>query len=238
MMNNRELFAEFSILVLKDLYDLFPIPNSLDKERHIGFTVGYPEPPIDSHFGIPGAGVYVGPDLAWVFDEEQQRKIWGSYNWDKCLESVQSLLQRALTSEETRRLLDYGVRPYTAEEKTKLEKWKMESDDYNESMDQYKSKEKVYLGSIQFLVNENYIRIKDIRKIDGKEAQNPDILIEQSFDRLQFILTSKGYIRLSKKPPLGPGSIYDGMKAYIKDKSVDAFAGAGASAILSALFGA
>jgi hypothetical protein len=77
----------------------------------------------------------------------------------------------------------------------------------------------------------------DLPEDTDKKYQPRDVLIERAINRLRFSLTNKGYVHLSKKPPLGKESIYSDMKAYVADKSVDAVAGAGAASILSVLLG-
>lgn len=83
-MKNKDLFAEFAVLILKELFDSFPIAITLDKERHLGDVIDYPEQPVRSYLGFPGAGVYVGPNLDFVFDEKQRQELWSCYDWESC----------------------------------------------------------------------------------------------------------------------------------------------------------
>jgi len=234
-MDNKEIFAEFAIMVLKDLFDSFPVAVGLDKTAHLGGVVSFPDQPFQSHFGVSGTGIYVGPDCSWEWcmSNEERQEYWEKYHWELCLKDTESLLKRNLSENERDKLLGDGIRPYSDSESEQLKKWRSRVKDYKETHEQQKHKEKVYIGTVQFLVNEGYIRFVDLPKQPNKKLQLSDILIERAFKSLRFMLTNKGYVHMNKKPPMGKGSLYDSMRSYVTDKAVDAFAGAGAGSLLT-----
>lgn len=236
-MRNKTIFEEFAVLVLKELCDSFPIPIKLDNAKHLEEVIDYPEQPFVSHFGIPGNGVYVGPDFEWVFDDTQRNELWGKYDWNRCINDTEALINRALTDKERTALLEQGVRPYSDLETELISEWRKKIEKFNEDSAQLKNKESIYTGTIQFLVHEGYVRIMDLPEFVDKKIQPPDVLIERALERLKFSLTNKGYVHLNRTAPLSKSSVYDGMKAYVADKSVDALMGAGAGSLLSLFLG-
>lgn len=235
-MKNDELFAEFAIIILKELYESFPIPMNMDKKEHLGAVVDYPVNPFGV-YGMLDIGIDVRPDCEWGkgFHKDADIKLWDDSKWAAVINEAETLLGRPLSAEEKDRLLAEGIRPFTETEKEQISIWRNEYENAREENYQYKHKESVYLGTVQFLVHEGFIRIIDIPVFTDKKVQPADVRIQKGFDTLKFALTNKGYVLLNKKPPLGKQSIYEGMKTFLAHKSIDAFTQAGASSILGAL---
>jgi hypothetical protein len=72
----------------------------------LGDVIDYPEQPVRSYLGFPGAGVYVGPNLDFVFDEKQRQELWSCYDWESCETNTEAIIGRTLSDEERKKLLE------------------------------------------------------------------------------------------------------------------------------------
>jgi hypothetical protein len=237
-MDNKDVFAEYAVLVLKELFDSFPVAIRFNKEEHLGKATFYPAAPFEIFTGFRTmvTGIYIGPDRGcrdFCVNEKEEKIKWNNFDWESCQKEAESLLQRELLDQEKADLLLDGVRPYTACESQQLKEWRAKIKTFEESCDQQKLKENIYFGTVQFLVSEGYIRIVDIPERINMKKQPSDVMIEKTFNILRFVLTNKGYIHMNRQPPVGEGSLYDIMKSYVANKTVDAFAGAGAGTLLT-----
>jgi hypothetical protein len=118
-----------------------------------------------------------------------------------------------------------------------MQKWKSKVRDYRETLEAQKHKKAVFTGTLQFLVNEGYVRLIDLPAYADKKLKPSDMLIKKSVASLELCLTNKGYIHLNKKPPISKDSVYDSIKSHVANKSVDVFTQLGAGSILSAFLG-
>lgn len=230
-MKNSDIFSEFAIRILKDLFEAFPTSARFPKDQYLGAVLSLPENPVtNDHWG---KGIYVGPDMSWALGPNAKATEWARFDWTSCLKEAEEAIGRPLTDEELRKLNADGVRPYTDEERRLVSDWKAEVAVYTETREQQETKESILIGTLQFLVNEGFVRIIDRAHRPGQALQPVDVAIERNLEALRFSLTSKGFIHLNRRGPLASGSFYDAIKSYVADKSVDAFAGAAAASILS-----
>lgn len=237
-LNNVELFNEFVLHVFDTLYGAFPVPRSLSPEEFVEKVelTDYPPQPFST---------YVGPDLEWAFTEASRDSFWTEHPWGEIVTQVEVLLERPLSEEERSELLNRGHRPLSLDEQRANLEWKEEKfrieairRSQEAQLEDAKQKRRIFIATLQFLVNENLIRFTDLSPPQAGEVLNPpDILIEQATKHLQFVLTSKGFTHLNR--PFKDGKVmeevtlYQAIKRTLKEKATDGVGAVGIQTLVA-----
>lgn len=240
-MKNVALFNDFVLQIFDHLYDHFPVPCTINPEDFIAKVELSPYPPCP-------VTTYCGPDHSWFVPtkEEPYEKMWAAHPWAATLEETEALLSRKLTDTEKDVLLRTGERPVTTNEQQLLNDWAAEKARIDclratqeAQQEEAKTKQAVFIATLQFLNSERLIRFVDIpHPVQEEQALNPpDVLIQKATKRLRFVLTSNGFTHLHRTFTGGKLSeemtLYQEIKRTLKEKAVEGTGAAGAQALVN-----
>lgn len=226
-MKNVDLFNEFVLRIFEQLYEEFPLQTNLNPSKFIEEVEfsPYPERPVKTD---------CTPEFFWLGNDSSE-PFGIQRNWDitATVVEVEAILKRKLTDFELHKLKTTGHRPVTEAEQQLLDNWEAEVARIEsirlgerELLERANFKKRVFVSTLQFLVNEGLIRFKDIPPPPkaGQIVYPPDILIEKSAGKLSFVLTSKGFAHLNKTLKSGQladnMTLYDAIKKALKDNAM------------------